>query len=128
MNSTVKAIFGGIATALLIPIVAFSLVPFEHWVTTFLYQRGEVNYYGYAAIRIAEMALFVLAMIYLTYQLFAPKRWTIPCLGLGLMLSTVLLTQCESAPLFDDLDMLRGILATAYGVTFLLALSGKVSV
>lgn len=116
-----------VLVAMAIPLLFSALSPVESWVTTYLFQRGEVSYYGYGAIRIAEMALFALATTFLAYQVFSPKRWTILSLGIGLVISAALLVNCETAPLFDDFDMLRAYLATAYGVAFLLALSGKVS-
>ena len=95
--------------------------------TVYLFQRGEIGDAGYCALRFAEMALFVLATFILMREVLEPKRWSTTCLGIGFLVSALLLTQVVSAPFFTDFDILRAFLTTAYGVSFLLALSGKVS-
>ena len=116
-----------VALTLAIPLIASALYPLEHWVTVYLFQRGELGDFGYAALRFLEMALFALATFVLAREVIAPKRWTIPCLGIGFLISVLLLSQAASAPFFTDFDILRAFLTTAYGMSFLLALSGKVS-
>lgn len=122
-----KAMLPAITLALLIPLIAYALYPLEHWVTVYLFQRGEIGSAGYCALRFAEMALFALATFILMREVLEPKRWSIACLGIGFLVSASLLTQVASAPFFTDFDILRAFLTTAYGVSFLLALSGKVS-
>lgn len=125
--TTLKATLPAIALALLIPLIAYALYPLEHWVTIYLFQRGEIGDIGYCALRFAEMILFALATFVLMREVIAPKRWSIVCLGVGFLTSALLLTQVASVPFFTDFDILRAFLTTAYGVSFLLALSGKVS-
>lgn len=123
----IKAVAYVVAFALIIPLIASALYPLEHWVTVYLFQRGELGDFGYGTLRFLEMVLFALATFALAHEVISPKRWTTPCLGIGFLISVLLLTQAESAPLFSDFDILRAFLTTAYGMSFLLALSGKIS-
>lgn len=127
MISKLKTAANIVLIAAVIPVIAAALYPVESWITGYLYLRFEISTFEYGALRFLEMALFALATFVLAHEAISPKRWSIATLGIGFVISALLLSQAESLPLFTDFDILRAFLTTAYGVTFLLALSGKVS-